>query len=129
MFMTYETATQRKSEKCTIRLFRGTGEKLGAGNDPNAPIYGGYVLKAVLTTSRGKNALAKVSLPLPDGGNIDPDRWRDINRNPALIRRAVNHLSEKAREMGYREVEVRDEQDTEKPKVLSVRKLAPRKPS
>jgi hypothetical protein len=101
-------------EECAIGLYRDKGPRVGTENNPAAPLLVGYALRAELSTS--KEALLKkhtltdgVSYPLPDAkANESLDKWKDINLNPTLVRKAITTLCESACAMGFQKVSVWD---------------------
>lgn len=87
------------------------GQKIGAANDPNAPIYEGYVLRAWLTLDRrrhkrfpgfGRKTLAVRTFPLTSSGKYDRDPFALASiENPNVVLNAWAELKAKAKELGY----------------------------
>ncbi len=123
--MSYETAT-KIAKRCVVKLILIPDEKIGAANDPDAPIHAGYLLRAQLTDSLSGKLLAVASFKLPESDS-DPDQWCRIERNPALIQRATKQLIETARDLGYRSVEVVDF-SVNPARTLSTQKIAAKSP-
>jgi hypothetical protein len=120
--MSYETAVRNSLKVCSIKLYRVKGERIGAANDPNAPIYAGFRLRAELTCSRLSKPIDVVIFDLPDS-SLDLDKWCRIDHNPALIARAVQQLSNTARTHGCKSVEIVD-CSNKTPAIISKRKLS-----